>query len=86
MRTNTVYVRVRDSDRLNSTVAEAGKQAALAMRSGIAAARVSQLLRGKIQSIPIEDAAALEDALKVERGTLFLHPRPDLAPDYCRAA
>lgn len=83
---DTVYVQVMDLDNLKAVFSHAGTQATISRRSGVGPARVSQIVLGKVKAVPIEDAAALEDACEVPHGTLFAHPRPDLAPAYCQAA
>lgn len=86
MRTSTIYVQVRDLAHFREVVAGQGKQVDIAKRAGVAPARLSQLVGGKIRAIPIDHAAALEDACAVARGALFQIPCRDLAADYVKAA
>jgi transcriptional regulator with XRE-family HTH domain len=87
MRTNTIYVHLRDPDRLRTAIGKSGvSQAHIARRCNLNPERISQLVLGKTRSLPIPDAAALENALGVMRGTLFRIPDAELAAEYIRAA
>ena len=77
-----MYVNVRDLPALRSAVWAAGTQAEVAVQAGMTPSRMSQLLSGHHPAVALERAAALEDTLKVERGTLFAVKDRELAAPY----
>lgn len=82
-----VSVRLRNGSQLRDQIVHSGlSQNALAVRCGISAARINQLLRGIKRDVAIDKAAAIEDALAVPRGHLFvLCAQRDLIRDYLDA-
>lgn len=83
-----VHVRVRDSEALRERMKTVGKHADVAMRAGLAPARLSQLLSGAAPVINVVQAAKLEDVLGVPRGTFFAFSDGDVAlvADYLAGA
>lgn len=67
-----MYVRVRTQAALRAAVQHAGTQAKVAERAGMSVQRLNQLVTGSAPSIRVRQAAALEDALGVARGSLFV--------------
>jgi transcriptional regulator with XRE-family HTH domain len=58
-------------------------QAALALAAHTSAARISQIVSGRVTTITVAAAAAIELALGVPRGALFAVPEPpDLVQPY----
>ena len=82
MRATTTYVRTRDLPRLRLAVATAGTQRAVAARAGISPPRLSQILHDETGTVAVAVAVAIEDAVNVQRGTLFALPDADLARHY----
>jgi transcriptional regulator with XRE-family HTH domain len=78
----TVYVHVRDLPALREHVAAAGPRAETARRAGMTPQRLHQLVHGDRTTVAVTTAAALEDALSVDRGTLFRFPDTALAAPY----
>lgn len=66
------YVRVRSIEALRALIEQTGvPHVDVAYRAGISRVRLSQILSGRSPSLDLEHAAKLEDALDVQRGTLF---------------
>jgi transcriptional regulator with XRE-family HTH domain len=64
-------------------VSSTGTQTAIAAAAGISGVRLSQILSGK-GGVAVVAAAALEDTLGVDRGSLFVMPDAGLAAPYAR--
>ena len=67
-----VHVTPRDRDELRRLIHAAGRHADVAAVARLSPARLSQVLRLAGTAISIPSAAAIEDALGVERGALFV--------------
>jgi hypothetical protein len=72
-----VHVRVRDGRTLRDRVEAVGTHADVAMRAGLAPARLSQILSETAPVIKVHQAARLEDVLGVPRGTFFALDDPE---------
>ncbi|HEX5119810.1 MAG TPA: helix-turn-helix transcriptional regulator [Pseudonocardiaceae bacterium] len=79
-----VYVRARDPSALRARLAATGTtQATLARAAHTSAARISQIVSGRVTTITVTSAAAIELALGVPRGHLFAVSEPtDLVQPY----
>lgn len=78
-----VYVQLRDHEAFASCVHDhPDTSTTIATRAGIRKQRLHQLLTGQYPSIAVDHAAALEDVLAVERGSLFTFPDQELALPY----
>lgn len=77
-----VYVHVRDLNAFRDYVAAGGPRATTARRAGMSPQRLHHLVRGDRTTVNLGAAAALEDALGVDRGTLFSFPDSALAAPY----
>jgi transcriptional regulator with XRE-family HTH domain len=82
--TMAVFVRIRDVTALRDRMALTQiTQAALARAAHTSPARISQIMSGRITTITVAAAAAIERALGVPRGTHFAVPEPvDLVQPY----
>lgn len=79
-----VYVSVRDVTALRDRMAlTQTTQVALARAAHTSPARISQIVSGRLTTITVAAAAAIEIALGVPRGALFAVPEPlDLVRPY----
>lgn len=78
----TTYVRVCNTDALRRAIETVGTQTDVARAVGLSVQRLNALLTGVRPVIRVDHAAALEDALHVERGTLFTVDEPHLVGPY----
>ncbi|WP_158884098.1 helix-turn-helix transcriptional regulator [Amycolatopsis anabasis] len=81
----TVSVRVRDLNALVEATMAKGSQRQLARRSGLTPTSINLLMQGKRSTVTPDTAARIEDALEVERGSLFELDCPELVGPYVKA-
>lgn len=76
------HVRIRNGAHLRSLVGSAGTQRDVARAAGMTFQRLNALISEVRPVIAVEQAARLEDTLRVPRGTLFAHDTPELLAPY----
>lgn len=76
------YVRARDPGELRKRVDAHGRHADVAVRAGLHPSRLSQLLAGLSPSIPLVQAAKLENVLGAKPGSLFVLDDAELIGPY----
>lgn len=82
-----VYVHVRHLAAFQRLVQHyPASRADLARRAGLSRQRLHQLVSGASTTTTVNQAAALEDALDVPRGTAFTFPDVRLAAPYAHVA
>lgn len=82
----STFVRVRKHEDLVRAIDRVGMQTEVAVVSGVSIQRVNQLYSGRHDVIDVQKAAALEDALEVPRGALFVADHGALLVDYLGTA
>ncbi|MFD6069377.1 MULTISPECIES: helix-turn-helix domain-containing protein [Amycolatopsis] len=80
----TVSVCVRSLPALVELVNTQGTQRELARKIGMSATAINLLLQGRRDTVRVDTAARVEDALGVDRGTLFVFTDVDLVSPYTR--